>query len=128
MSQWTNIYAPLLGRILLGGFFLWSGIQKALNFPAFIDFFTRPGYPYPLYLALFVIILEVVFGIALIVDIKARLSAIVLAIYMVAISLLFSKIASTIDVQIFLQNMAIVGGLLTVAGYGTSRWTPGWQR
>lgn len=128
MNQWTNLYAPLLGRILLGGFFLWSGIQKTLNFPAFIDFFTRPGYPYPLFLALTVIVVEILFGIALIVDIKTRLSAIVLAIYMVTISLLFSKIATTVDVQIFLQNMAIVGGLLTISGYGTSRWTPSWQR
>ncbi len=128
MNQWTNIYAPLLGRILLGGFFLWSGIQKALNFPAFIDFFTRPGYPYPLYFALGVLLVEIIFGIALVVDVKTRLSAIVLTIYMVTVSFLFSKIASTIDVQIFLQNMAIVGGLLTTAGYGTSRWTPGWQR
>lgn len=128
MNQWTTLYAPLLGRILLGGYFLGVGIQKALNFPAFVDFFGKSGYPSPLYFAAGVIAIEVILGIALVVDVKTRLAALILSVYVVLISFFFAQTSSVTDVQIFLQHMAIVGGLLMTAAYGTSRWTPSWQR
>ncbi len=128
MNQWTVIFAPLLGRILLGGFFLWSGIQKALNFPGFVDFFIRAGYPYPLFFAVGIIAIEVTCAIALVADVQSRAAATALAVYLVVASILFSRIATATDVHIFLQNIAIVGGLLMSVGYGSNRWMPGLRR
>ena len=81
MNPWTTFYAPLLGRILLGGFFVWTGVQKALNFPDLVAFFTQLQYPVPLAVALVVMTLEVVGGIALVADVKTRLIAALLALY-----------------------------------------------
>jgi len=127
MNQWTTLYAPLLGRILLGGFFVWTGVQKALNFPGVVEFFTQLQYPAPLVMALLVMAFEVVGGIALVADMKTRFVAALLALYVVLTSILFMS-AQTTNMQVFLQSMAIVGGLLMTTAYGTSRWTPSWQR
>ncbi len=128
MDRWITLYTTLIGRILLGGFFLWSGIEKALNFSGFVDFFAHKGYANPLYVAMGVLVVEILAGIALITDVKTRAAALVLAIYMLLWTFLFPQVATSGETQLFLENMAIVGGLLLTAGYGTSRWTPAWQR
>ena len=128
MNTLLTIHAPLFGRILLGAFFLLGGIQKALNFPSFVDFFggiiTYHTVPFSLVFVSF----EILLGILLIVDIKARVVSLMLVLYMILSSFIFTQISSVYNLQLFLQNMAIVGGLLMCAAYGTSRWTPAWQR
>ena len=128
MSRWTTLYATLIGRILLGGFFLWSGIQKALNFSEFVIFFANHGYANSPYIALCVVTVEVLAGIALVADVQTRIAALVLAMYMLLWTFLFPQVATAGDTQLFLENLAIVGGLLMTAGSGTSRWMPAWQR
>ena len=128
MNRWITLYTTLIGRILLGGFFLWSGILKALNFSPFVDFFAHKGYANSLYIALLVLMIEVVAGIALIADVKTRASSLLLAIYLLVWTCLFQQTATGADMQLFLENLAIVGGLLMAAGSGTSRWTPAWKR
>ena len=77
---------------------------------------------------MFVVGLKILFGIALIVDVKTRTSALVLAIYMLVWTFLFPQIATTTDTQVFLANMAIVGGLLMAAGMGTNKLKPSFRR
>lgn len=117
MDAWTSILAPIVGRILIGGFFVWSGIEKALNFPGFVDFFSAAKYPAPLWFALGVIVFESLAGLALVIDYQSRPVALVLVLYVLLSATLFFGPATTIGLQLFLQNMAILGGLLMVVAY-----------
>ncbi len=128
MDQWTSTFAPIVGRILLGGFFLWSGIQKVLNFDSLVGYFGHAGFPQPLYVALFIVVLETLCGIAVVVDIKTKFFAILLAVYLLITSFLFFRISSVIETQLFLENMGLVGGLLILGGLGSSKWSPGWRK
>lgn len=128
MDQWTALYAPLIGRILLGGFFLWSGIEKILNFDSLVNYFAHAGFPQPLYIALAVVIVETLGGIAVVADIKVRFSALVLAVYLMIISIIFFRVTNVIQTQVFLENMGLVGGLFILGGLGSSKWSPGWRK
>lgn len=124
MNDWTRAYAPLLGRILVGGFFLWNGIQAVLNLDATIGTFIQTGLPQPTTLALLAAVLEVLGGIALVLGFKTRLSAILLAIYLVLVSglLMATGSSSPAQTQTFLGHMAIVGGLLYICAYGSGKY------
>ena len=117
MKEWSTLFAPIVGRILVGGFFVWSGTEKALNIIDYGGFIAHAGYPWPFVWALLIVILEVMGGIALVADFEPHGAALVLGVYtLLSATLLFSA-STTKDVQLFLQNMAILGGLLMVVAY-----------
>lgn len=127
MNDWTTTFAPIVGRILVGGFFLWSGIEKTLNFTGFVGFFASAGYPQPVAFAIGVLVIEVLGGLALIVDLYTRPFALLLALYvLVSATLSFGAVNAT-QVQLFLQSMAILGGLLLVVALGRGRYSRDWQ-
>jgi putative oxidoreductase len=111
----SMLYAPLVGRILLGGYFVWSGIQKILNFSAYVEYFNHTGLPYSLWLALAVVSIETLAGILLVVDFQSRLVSLWLAAYLLVSSIVFFKVSAVVDTQIFLSNLAIIGGLLVMS-------------
>lgn len=123
MQDWPRAYAPLIGRILVGGFFLWNGIQQILNLDTMVDIFTQTGLPQPTYLVLGAAALEIVAAMMLVVGFKTRLSAAVLVLYTLAASVLLIYIPGPGNTQIFLGNMAIVGGLLYICAYGSGAWS-----
>ncbi len=122
MDKQLELYAPLLGRIMIGGFFLWNGIHQALNVPTTISIFSSIGFPQPIAWALGAISIEVLGGIVLIVGYKSRISASILALYTTASILLVGSLGA-FQLQLFLANMAVVGGLLYVSTYGSGRWS-----
>ena len=119
MQDWIRAYAPLIGRILVGGFFLWNGIQQLLDLDTTVSVFTQAGLPQPNYLALGATALEIVSAIALVVGFKTRLSAVVLVLYLLLMSVFLITASSPPQTQTFLENMAIVGGLLYICAYGS---------
>jgi len=127
MPRFTDVYAPIIGRILMGGFFLWEGIEKALNFDATAQLIASTGLPEPLSLAAVVIIIEVLGGIALVVGFKSSSTALVLAIFTIATSLLSVSFNSETGISLFLQSMAIVGGLFYISAFGSGSWSPDWK-
>lgn len=126
MNRFTDIYAPIIGRILVGGFFLWEGIENALNFPAMSVFLTSLGlFGTSAWLAaLLFVAIEVLGGISLIVGYKLNITALVLALYIVITSPLYllDSALGGVSLQFFLQNMAIVGGLLYISAFGNGKW------
>jgi putative oxidoreductase len=124
MDQWTALYAPLIGRILVGGYFVWSGVQKIVNFDSLVGYLANAGFPYPTYCALAMVTIETIAGILLVVDLQTRVTALWLAVYLLVSSSLFFSVTTVMQTQIFLANTAIVGGLLVIAGAGSSRWSP----
>jgi putative oxidoreductase len=125
MNPFTDIYAPLLGRILVGGFFLWEGIEKAINFPSTVALLGG-RLPHPIEIAAVAIAVEVIGGLALIVGLRTKLTALVLAVFMILSAFLYLDFSSETQVTLFLQSMAIVGGLLYISAFGSGSWAPDW--
>jgi putative oxidoreductase len=107
MHDRLSAYAPTLGRILVGGYFLWSGIQMALQLPGAVAqvgaFFPTA----PIFLTLLIIAAEVLGGVAMVVDYHTRLTALALALF---------TIAALSAGPFVLERVAVVGGLLFIAG------------
>ncbi len=127
MDNWSDIFAPLIGRILMGGFFLWNGIEATLNFPNTTAAFATLGSPSPVALALIAIAVEVMCGIFLIVGLWSRVAALALVVFVVGTAFLQSGAQSPIQQALFLQDMAIIGGLLYVSAYGAGAWSTAWK-
>jgi putative oxidoreductase len=121
-----------LGRLLIGALFIVSGIRKYLAFGGSLAYMQGKGFPvneiagYPVVQLLLIgtIALEVVGGLMLITGIGARFAAIVLALFTLAAGVIFHNFWTIDDpaqfgnqLNHFLKNIAIVGGLLFVAGH-----------
>jgi uncharacterized membrane protein YphA (DoxX/SURF4 family) len=114
-------YAPLVGRIFVGGFFLWSGIQEVLNLPFAVSMLALAGAPQPTLLAVSAAAVMIGGGIALVVDFKTRIFALLLIAYLLVSSLsLFTDLTPS-HLQLFLQSLAIIGGLLYMASFNPRR-------
>ena len=122
MDRFTEIFAPIIGRVLVGGFFLWVGIEKTLNFSATAQFISSHGVPAPALAAVLVVAVEVLGGIALVAGYRTALTALVLAVFTIATLPLYASFDSEAGVSLFLQTMAIVGGLFYMSAFGSGAW------
>ncbi len=127
MHNYGDIFAPLIGRILVGGFFIWNGIETALNFPAAVGSIITTGAPMPVALAVASIAIEVLCGIALVVGFKTSPAALLLALYVIVVAFFYTGFSSGSAQTLFLQDMAIVGGLLYISAYGSGSWASDWH-
>ena len=108
-------FASLMGRILIGGFFLWSGIDAAINLTGTMLTFAEAGAWWPTAFAVITVAVESLGGLALITGYKVRLSALVLVAFILATSPLLTNFADNTQMAMFFRNMAIVGGLLILS-------------
>jgi putative oxidoreductase len=127
MDNWSDIFAPLIGRILMGGFFLWNGIEATLNFPNTVATFATIGSPSPIALTLLAIGIEVGCGILLVVGLWSRVAALILVVFVIGSAFLQTGPQSAFTQALYLQDMAIVGGLLYVSAYGAGVWSTSWK-
>lgn len=117
----------LVGRILIAYLFIPAGIGKLMGFAGTVGYITSAGLPLPEVAAVIAIIVELGFGIALLLGFKTRIVAIVLAVFTVAAALAFHKywavdVAKVMGTKInFDKNIAIAGGLLALAAFGAGR-------
>ncbi len=126
MDSWADIFAPLIGRILMGGFFLWNGVEATLNFANTVAAFANIGSPSPVALALVAIATEVACGVLLVVGLWSRVAALVLVVFVVGMAFLQAGSQTLVTQALYLQDMAIVGGLLYVSAYGAGVWSTAW--
>lgn len=115
MNVWIECYAPLIGRILMGGLFLWNGIQTALNLNAAAELFAAHGVANGVYWAAAAALVEALCGIALVVDYRARPAALVLALYLLLASAFLTNFSSGPELNLFVINLGLIGGLLYMA-------------
>jgi len=117
-------FGPPLGRVLLSLLFITSGIRKISGFDGTVGYIASKGLPLPQVAAAGTIFVEVVVGIALLIGFKARLSALIIAAFTVAASVVFHNYWAVPAEQVMMQqinfykNLSIVGGLLFVAAFG----------
>ncbi len=116
MQTASRVLAPILGRILLGGYFLWRGIEHALNFPLVAEEFTRGGVPYASILTIIMIMIEVCGSILLIVDSYVAVVALVLITFdVLLLSIAFAITAPSVNT--LTTHIALLGGLLLLVNY-----------
>lgn len=117
MIRSIEYFAPQIGRILVGGYFLWAGVLLSLDFSSTTTVIAHAGLPMPALLAVISIVVQVVGGIFLILGSRVKLSAGILALYMLTAALLYTNLSTGVQAGLLLKDMAIIGGLLYIAAY-----------
>ena len=124
----VNPIGPLAGRIFLSLVFLVGGIRSLLAFAGTVAYFGRLGFPLPEGTAVLVIAIELVGAVLLLIGYATRwVSWLLIAFVIVA---MFAghrfwehpdpaQFANQMDH--FLKNLAIIGGLLMLAAFGPGR-------
>lgn len=113
-----------VGRCLLAAIFLVSGVRKILAFGAVSGMMAGKGFPMPDVVLVATIALEILGGLMLVVNWQARAAALALAAFTLAAGSIFHGFwwhfnapppQFNNELNHFLKNVAIVGGLLMVA-------------
>jgi putative oxidoreductase len=119
----------LLGRLMLAALFLPAGIGKITGFSGTVGYISSVGLPLPEVGAVLALTVEIVGGIALIIGLGTRPAALILALFTLVASFFFHNYWGVPADQQFMQqllfykNIAVVGGLLTVAAWGAGAWS-----
>jgi putative oxidoreductase len=111
-------FAPTLGRLLLGAFFLLAGINKLSGDIAGLAGYIESG-GLPGVLAWPTIVFEIAVGAALILGWQTRIAALAGAAFCVATAVLYHyNPADQMQMISFMKNIAIAGGFLALFGGG----------
>jgi putative oxidoreductase len=119
----------LIGRIMLGAIFMLSGIGKLVYIDQTVQQITQVGIPGAHTLAIVAGVAEICGALSLIFGFLTRVGAVGLVIYLIPTTLLFHNFwafageMQTNQMVNFMKNLAIIGGLLTVAAHGASRFS-----
>lgn len=117
----------LLARLAMVALFLPAGISKIGGFAGTVGYIGSVRLPLPALGAVIAIVVEIVGSLALLAGYRTRMTALVLAIFTLAATLLFHAWWSMpVDQQfvqrlMFFKNIAVVGGLLALAVAGPGR-------
>ncbi len=119
----------LVGRLLLALLFVPAGITKLGGFAGTVGYIGSAGLPLPTVAAVLAIVLEIGGGIALIAGFGTRVAALALAAFTLVATLVFHAYWSVpagqqmVQQLMFFKNIAVVGGLLTLAAWGAGAWS-----
>jgi len=129
LTEAATPYLVLAGRVFLSAIFLLSGINKLTDWSGTADHMAHEGMvAVPLMLAGAVAV-ELAAGGAVLFGCYARVGALALAAFLVPTTLIFhdfwaySGDARMNQMQHFMKNLTIVGGLLVLAAYGAGRYS-----
>ena len=129
MSFGENI-SPLLGRSLMALFFALTGLAQLRDWPGARLTLLSHGLQPPDVILAIAVVLEFGGAFALLLGFRARLAALALFVLTVAASIGMNDFWKIDDaelaysqMQLFLRNLAIAGGLLVIVGMGAGRWS-----
>ena len=117
----------LVGRILLGLIFVFSGFAKISGFDGTAGYIASKGLPLPQLLAALTIVVELGGGLALMAGFHTRQAVVALAGFSLLTAVIFhnfwavpqpEQMAQQIN---FMKNLAIAGGMLVLAAFGPGR-------
>jgi len=118
----TTAATRLAGRLLMSAIFILAGFNKLGAWDAtqaYMDSMGVPGALLPL-----VILLEIGGGLAVLLGWQARMAAFLLAGFCVVSALIFhADFADPMQSILFMKNLAMAGGLLTLAAAGAGAWS-----
>ena len=119
----------LAGRLLLALLFLPAGFSKIAGFAGTVGYIASKGMPLPELGAALAIVVEVGAGLALLAGFGTCWAALLLAGFTLVASFIFHNFwgvpadQAMVQQLMFFKNMAVVGGLLTVAAWGAGSWS-----
>lgn len=119
----------LLGRLLFAMLFLPAGWGKLTNFAGSVGYTASGGIPMPEVATAVALVIEIGGSLVLIFGLGTRWAALVLAFFTLVASFFFHNYwgvpAEQVMMQqlMFFKNMAVVGGLLTLAAWGAGDWS-----
>jgi putative oxidoreductase len=123
-----SLSMALLGRVLLGIYFLVPGIAKITGFDGTLAYMIQHGVPMTEPLLIFTAALQIGGGIALIAGWQTRIVALMFAGLTLVISLYMHDFWNVYEggdqrheLQNFIKNLGILAGLLVLAAHGASR-------
>lgn len=124
IAEGLGAYLSFGGRTLIALLFLISGALKAANPGATVDYIASVGLPFPLLSLIGAIAVELGGGMALLVGYQTRLVAAGLAGFTIITALIFhNQLADQNQLNHFLKNFAIAGGLLYIVAVGAGGWS-----
>ncbi|PVZ82733.1 hypothetical protein C9426_28900 [Serratia sp. S1B] len=129
MSESLKDSTILLSRILLMILFLVFGWMKLTNFGATVSAMQGYGTPLPYLAALISVLVEFVFGIAIVLGFFTRPLAIIYAVYVLGTALIGHPFWRMSGVEMlgneinFFKNISIIAGLLLLAITGAGRFS-----
>jgi putative oxidoreductase len=114
----------LVGRGLLGLYFIVPGITKITGYAGTVDYMAAHGVPFIQFLLVLTIVIQIGGGLCLVAGFRTALVAFVLAGLTLVISLFMHDfwnmeegIQQGHEMQNFIKNMAIMAGLMCLAGF-----------
>ncbi|MER3417266.1 MAG: DoxX family protein [Chloroflexota bacterium] len=117
-------YAIPVGRALLTLIFVFSGIGKIFSWEQTAHFMASKGMPWVPFFLLGAIALETIGGLCILVGYKARFGALTLIVFIIPATIIFHDFWNVEGMErqtqmiMFMKNLAILGGLLLILGYG----------
>jgi len=120
----------LAGRFLLGLYFILPGVQKITSYDVMTQYMAKHSVPLIDVLLPLTIFLQILGGIAIIIGYRGKIAAFILAGLTLVISIYmhnFWNLPEGGDIaretQNFVKNMAIMAGLLVLAGRGCGQFS-----
>jgi putative oxidoreductase len=115
-------WVGLLGRLLMSAIFIQAGVMKAMAPAATIAYFAKDGLPVPGAAYAVALLVEIGGGLLFLVGWRARLTALVLAIWCVATAMVAHYHPGERDQMIhFMKNVCMAGGFLQIVAFGAGR-------
>lgn len=78
----------LLGRVLAGGYFLYSGLKHFIDLPTMIDVVSRRGIPFPKISVVLAGVLLLIGGVSFLFGLVPKLGIVALTLFLVPVTLL----------------------------------------
>jgi putative oxidoreductase len=114
----------LAGRVLLSSIFLVSGWGKLMAPTATTRMMAGLGLPLPPAAYFVTVLVELGAGLAVLLGLRTRLAALVLALFCVATAFLVHyHPGDRMQMINFAKNLAIAGGFLQLIAWGPGRWS-----
>ncbi|MEM8676948.1 MAG: DoxX family protein [Cyanobacteria bacterium P01_G01_bin.67] len=106
-------YLPLAARICLCIIFINSGIGKILGFTNTAEMMANQGLPIANILLIFTIAFQLLGGLSLLLGYKVKIGSTLLILFLIPATLVFhNPIANPDELNNFLKNLGLIGGLL----------------
>ena len=114
-----NPILPLLGRVLISPLFLIAGYNKLMAVGGTAAYFGKIGFPMPEIMVWLAILVEIGGGLLLLIGWKTRWVAWLLILFTVIASFMGHRFwVDPGQLNAFLKNIAVIGGLLMYVTYG----------
>lgn len=120
MCQLLRQYGPLAGRSLLALIFILAGFHKLTGFGETAGIMAGKGIPFPEFLLVPTILIELGGGLMILSGFRARWAAAAIVLFLIPVTAIFHPVWSDPgQFNSFFKNLAIMGGMLYIVVFGS---------